>query len=349
MFFPKRSTTIQEYNYLADELNESLGVTNNTKAIVRFFKDICSDCLKIASDVPISTSPLFDLVLCNFHEERQLKYSYTHIFNFTIPKSHNTLIWLDDNSEVTIICNNYNSESDRKKDRLHGKGSAASSYKFINDSSSKAVFAFEFSFIKNGIVNGFYVDNQWFVNMNAFEYGFQHEINHVHKEINDVDMKPPIYMSYYKYIQSMYTNDDVSDEIYELSFIFYVFCIPDERNAYIEQFYSQYKALNKRNKDYKNTDQWKVSEKYLKYLNEKRQELIKQSDDIYKYFNKSTEFFLKIKTKKMNSIKFTNVLIDKMIECIKLSQKKYIRTTFIPESYYYTDYGRLLMQEKLIL
>ena len=348
MFFPKRSTKIYEYDYYADELNESLGVTNNTKAIIRFFKDICSDCLKIASNVPINTSPQFDLLFCKQHDIVEQSNVTTHAFSFIIPKSHNTLEWLDDNTKIIIFCNNFNSEKDRKKDKIHGKGSASSGY-HVYDSSSIAEFIFEFSFVENAIEKGFYIDNQWFANINAFEYGFQHEIHHIHKQTDSFEIKTANYQMNYNQIKSIYSNNKLSEEIHELSFIFYMFCIPDERNAYIEQFYAQYNSLNKKNRNYKNVEQWKKSDYYLNYLNTKRTEFVKQANDIFKWFNKPAKYFLKIKNENSNYIEFANNLIDKMIECITNAQRKYIRTTFIPESYYYTDYGRLLTQEKLLL
>ena len=61
-----------------------LGVTENTDAVVQFFKDTSEECMKIASNSPAANS-MFDIVFCNRYEHQQTEFSYTYIFSFNIP------------------------------------------------------------------------------------------------------------------------------------------------------------------------------------------------------------------------------------------------------------------------
>ena len=120
MFIPKHFSEDKEfYNPYTDPLNEGLGVTNNTKAVIKYFKDISNDCLHIASGYPPPSGSLFDIDYCDISETKyyQLEDRYTYLFKLQLPKSNNTLEWLDDNTIIIIACNKYNSELKRKKDK----------------------------------------------------------------------------------------------------------------------------------------------------------------------------------------------------------------------------------------
>ena len=213
----------------------------------------------------------------------------------------------------------------------------ASAYKMI-DSSVRAEFFFEYSFVNNAIRNGFYVSNIHLTTIDSIEYGFQHELNHIHKSKYIHTTNSLYYANIIKTIFNT-TNDKVLKDI---AFILYSFCIPDERNAYIEQFYTQYTSLPQRQRDYKNTEHWKEFNKYYNWLNTKQNVIETKSQDIFNLFKDITKYYLNINYNKMTDKEYTKILIEKLKEELKKAERKYIRTTFIPESYFLTDYGKLL-------
>lgn len=102
MIIPKRSAeTKYQVKNTSNVLNETLGVTDNTDAVVQFFKDTSDECMKIASNSPTANS-MFDIVFCKGYEHQQTEFSYTYIFSFNIPDSNNTLSWLSKDSKVIL-------------------------------------------------------------------------------------------------------------------------------------------------------------------------------------------------------------------------------------------------------
>lgn len=342
MIIPKRSAEIK---YLAisatDVLNETLGVTDNTDAVVQFFKDTSDECLNLASDSPAANS-MFDIAFCNGYEHQQTKFSYTYIFKFSIPDSNNTLSWLSNDSKIIIICNRYESQKDRLADTVHGGGSLKSAYQ-IKDGQSVAEFIFEYSFVKDAVSNGFYISGQWFRDTDMLEYGYQHELNHVHK---NKDIKDSRYIANYNAVGGIFRKYGKQTEIKDLAFSIYCYCIEDEANAYIEGFYKQYKVL--KDKDWKDTEQWQTSKQCINALKKYQQWYIENFDMIYDMFKNINLYYLKLKYHD-NPEQYITDMVDRIIEKIRQFQRKCIRTTCIPESYLQTEFGKIYRFETFVI
>lgn len=155
-----------------------------------------------------------------------------------------------------------------------------------------------------------------------------HELTHV---INRNLKNDNIFNTNYNKIKNLIKDNSISSKI---AYLFYVTSIPDERNAYVAQFYSEYKNCD----NYKETSLYKNLNSCIDllnnlYNNQKQHEIVIKN--LFKNFKEPSEYFLKIKLKNNEDNYFIwfDHFYETLVKNFNKTLKKMEKTTTLDESY----------------
>lgn len=155
-----------------------------------------------------------------------------------------------------------------------------------------------------------------------------HELTHVlNKNLKNDDN----FNDNYDKIKDLIKDNSISSKI---AYLFYVTSIPDERNAYVAQFYSEYKNCD----NYKETSLYKNLNSCIDllnklYNNQKQYDIV--IEKIFKNFKEPSEYFLKIKLKNNEDNYFIwfDYFYEALVKNFNKTLKKMEKTTTLDESY----------------
>ena len=312
---------------MQEKLYEKQGVTLNlipiTEYIVEFIKKISSRQLSNVKKNAYTMKILHDSL------------KDTIVATFKIDAKINTTSWLSNNTNVFYKCDIYKNRNDMddhcydseafisnpQKDKVTEEISATITIHEVMTDDWKNIYEMPYSYIGEKKI---YDDND-------LKAVVQHELTHCYlgykKDIPEVE-------DAIEQIHNVRNMRGIGLPTYKLADCLYRYCIEDERNAFVQQHYIEYRIPGQ----YEYTSVWKnlnsdykfFTEKFVPIKHsEKERQLNKQLyDKIYKYLKPIAEVLLSKKFKYISdSYEFTCELINEVIRKMAVFKRRLARAS----------------------